>query len=77
MSPLQPIEFKDMAKVIWNVEDYSINISVKIPNETEKIVNFQLSHYKSMEHMENKSRHSNQSFISTGIKTKVMYRLMS
>ena len=38
-------------KVIRNIEDYSINISVKkIPNisiETEKNANFHFSHYKS------------------------------
>ena len=49
--------------------DYSINISVKkspnIPNETEKIVNFLFSHYKSMGTI---SCHSNQSFYPIGIK---------
>ena len=48
-----------------------INISVKknpnIPNETEKIVNFLFSHYKSMGTI---SCHSNQSSYPTGIKNK-------
>ena len=56
-------------KVIRNVEDYSIHISVKkipnIPNETEKIVNFLFSHYKSMGTI---SCHSNQSSYPSGIK---------
>ena len=56
-------------KVIRNVEDYTINISVKknpnIPNETEKIVNFLFSHYKSMGTI---SCHSNQSSYPIGIK---------
>ena len=51
------------------MEDFSINISVKknsnIPNETEKIVNFLFSHYKSMGTI---SCHSNQSSYPTGIK---------
>ena len=60
-------------KDIWNLEDCSINISVKtIPNttiKTENIVNFQFSHYK---YMESISCHSNQSSYPTGIKTKLM-----
>ena len=40
-------------KVVRNMEDYSINISVKkisnIPNDLAEIVNFHFSHYKSME----------------------------
>ena len=55
--------------VIWKVEDYSINISVKkiqnIPNETKIcFVNFHFSHYKSMGPL---SCHSNQSSYPTGI----------
>ena len=59
-------------KVIGNIEDYPINISVKknqnIPNETEKIVNFLFSHYKSMGTI---SCHSNQSSYPTGIKNTI------
>ena len=59
-------------KVIWNIEDYSINISVKknqnIPNETENIVNFLFSHYKSKGTI---SCHSNQSSYPIGIKTQL------
>ena len=51
------------------MEDYSINISVKkksyIPNDLAEIVNFHLSHYKSMGTL---SCHSNQSSFPTGIK---------
>ena len=51
------------------MEDYSINISVKkksnISSETAETVNFQFSHYKSMETI---SCHSNQSSYPTGIK---------
>ena len=40
-------------KVALNIEDYSINISVKkksnIPNDLADIVNFHFSHFKSME----------------------------
>ena len=49
-----------------------MNISVKkiqnIPNETEKIVNFLFSHYKSMGTI---SCHSNQSSYPTGIKNTI------
>ena len=51
------------------MENYSINISVKInsiiPNETVEISNFRFSHYKSMETI---SCHSIQSSYPTGIK---------
>ena len=51
------------------MEDYSINISVKnksnIPTDLAEIVNFHISHYKSMENL---SCHSNQSFSPTEIK---------
>ena len=51
------------------MEDYALNISVKkksnIPNDSAEIVNFQFSHYKSMETI---SCHSNQSSYLTGIK---------
>ena len=60
-------------KVVLNMEDYSINISVKkisnIPNDLAEIVNFHFSHYKSMEPI---SCHSNQSSYPTGIKTQFM-----
>ena len=39
-------------KVVWNMEDYSINISVKknhiSTNDLAEIVNFHFSHYKSI-----------------------------
>ena len=50
------------------MEDYLINISVKktnIPTDLAEIVNFHISHYKSMENL---SCHSNQSFYPTEIK---------
>ena len=51
------------------MEDYSINISVKIflniPNDLAEIVNFHFSHYMSMGTI---SCHSNQSSYPTGIK---------
>ena len=54
------------------MEDYSINISVKknsnIPNDLAEIVNFHLSHYKSMGTI---SCHSNQISYSTGIKNTI------
>ena len=56
-------------KVVRNMEDYSINISVKknsnIPNDLAEIVNFHFSHYKFMELL---SCHSNQSSNLTEIK---------
>ena len=56
-------------KVVCNMEDYSINISVEkksnISSETAETVNFQFSHYKSMGTI---SCHSNQSSYPTGIK---------
>ena len=56
-------------KVVWNMEDYSINISVKknanIPNDLAEIVNFHFSHYKSMGTI---SCHSNHSSYPSGIK---------
>ena len=50
------------------MEDYSINMSVKIsniPNDLAEIVDFHFSHYKSMETLNN---HSNQSLYPTEIK---------
>ena len=50
------------------MEDFSINISVKksnIPNDLAEIVNFHISHNKSMETL---SCHSNQSSYPTKIK---------
>ena len=56
-------------KVVCNMEDSSINISVKkksnISRKTAETVNFQFSHYKSMGTI---SCHSNQSSYPTGIK---------
>ena len=61
-------------KVIGNMEDYSINISVKkksnIPNDLAEIVNFHFSHYKSMETL---SCHSNQSSYPTEIKKNITF----
>ena len=54
-------------KFIRNVEDYSINISVKKSKtlfETENIVNFHFSHYNSKEDISN-CCNSNLSFYST------------
>ena len=56
-------------KVICNMEDYSIDISVKkksnISSETAETVKFQFSHYKSMGNI---SCHSNHSSYQTRIK---------
>ena len=69
MSPCQPIKFSDLDKTRMNMEDYSINISVKknsnIPNDLSEIVNFHFSYYKFMGTI---SCHSNQSSYLTGIK---------
>ena len=70
MSPRQPIKLSYLDKVVCNMEDYSINISVKkktpnISSETAETVNFQFSHFKSMGTL---SCHSNQSSYPTGIK---------
>ena len=59
MSPRQPIKLTYIwTKVVGNMEDYSINISVES-------VNFKFSYYKSMGTI---SCHSNQSSYPTGIK---------
>ena len=70
MSPRQPIKSSDLDKVVCNMEDYSINTSVKkksniSSSETAETVNFQFSHYESMGTI---SCHSNQSSYPTGIK---------
>ena len=55
------------------MEDYSINISVKIsniPNDLAEIVDFHFSHYKSMETL---SYHSNQSLYPTEIKKNITF----
>ena len=59
-------------KVVWNMEDYSKNISVKknIPNDLAKIVNSHFSHYKSMETL---SCHSNQSSYPVEIKKNITF----
>ena len=67
MSPRQPIKLSDLDNVC-NMEDYSINISVKksnISSETTETVNFQFSHYNSIGSL---SCHNNQSSYPTGIK---------
>ena len=55
------------------MEDYSINISVKIlniPNDLAEIVDFLFSHYKSMETL---SYHSNQSLYPTKKKKNITF----
>ena len=68
--PRQPIKFTDFDKSHMKRRGLLNNISVKkkisnISNETEKIVNFLFSHYKSMGTI---SCHSNQSSYPIGIK---------
>ena len=67
MSPHQPIK-AIWTKVVWNMEDYSINISVKknsnTPNDLADIVNF---HFFNLS-METICCHSNQSSYPTRIK---------
>ena len=69
MLPRQPIKLSKSYKSLIKVENYSINISVKIkfyyPYETVEISNIHFSHYKSIETI---SCHSNQSSYLTGIK---------
>ena len=69
MLPRQPIKLRESDKSLITVENYSINISVKIkfyiPYETVEISNFHFYHYKSIETI---SCHSNQSSYPTGIK---------
>ena len=69
MLPPQPIKLRESDKSLITVENYSINISVKIkfyyPLETVEISNFLFSHCKSIETI---SCHSNQSSYPTGIK---------
>ena len=67
MSPRQPIKLSDVDKSRMK-HDRLLNkyfCNQNIPNETEKIVNFLFSHYKSMGTI---SCHSNQSSYPTGIK---------
>ena len=67
--PLNQSNKAILTKVVGNVEDNTINISVKkksnIPNDSAEIVNFLFSHYKPMETI---SCHSNQSSYPTGTK---------
>ena len=66
MLPRQPIKLRESDKSLITVENYSINISVKIKfYETVEISNFLFSHYKSIETI---SCHSNQISYPTGIK---------
>ena len=72
----QPIKLSTLDKSLTNVENYSINISVKksiIPNETAEIANFHFSHYKSMETL---SFHSNASSLTLTIKVKSMQLIL-
>ena len=72
MLPRQPIKLRESDKSLITVENYSINISVKlnsiIPYETVEISNFHFSHYESIETI---SCHSNQSSYPTGIKNTI------
>ena len=65
----QPIEFTDLDKSLMKrrglLNKHFCKKNQNIPNETEKLVNFLFSHYKSMETI---SCHSNQSFYQTGTK---------
>ena len=69
LPPRQPIKFTDLDKSHMKRRRLLNKISVKkiqnIPNETEKIVNFLFSHYKSMGTI---SCHSNQSSYLNGTK---------
>ena len=71
--PQQPIKFTDLDKShmkrrgLLN-KHFSKKKIPNIPNETEKIVNFLFSHYKSMETI---SCHSNQSSYPTRIKNMI------
>ena len=72
MLPRQPIKLRETDKSLITVENYSINISVKInsiiPYETVEISNFLFSHYKSIETI---SCNSNQSSYPTEIKNTI------
>ena len=65
MLPRQPIKLSESYKSLIKVENYSINISVKIKFYETEISNFLFSHYKSIETI---SCHSNQISYPTGIK---------
>ena len=69
MSPGQPIKLSDLDKSGMQhgglLNKHFCKKNLNIPNETEKIVNFLFSHYKSMGTI---SCHSNQSSYPTGIK---------
>ena len=68
--PRQPIKLRESDKSLITVENYSINISVKIKFyyslRDSRNFQFPLSHYKSIETI---SCHSDQSSHPTGIKT--------
>ena len=68
MSPRQPIKSSDLDKNHMKhgrlLNKYLCK-KINIPNDLAEIVNFQFSHYKSMETL---SCHSNQSSYPTGIK---------
>ena len=72
MLPRQPIKLRESDKSLITVENYSINISVKIkfyyPHETVEISYFHFSHYHDYESIETISCHSNQTSYPTGIK---------
>ena len=69
LPPRQPIKFTDLDKSHMKrrglLNKHFGKKNQNIPNETEKIVNFLFSHYKSIETL---SCHSNRSSYPTGIK---------
>ena len=76
--PQQPIKLRESDKSLITVENFSINISVKInsiiPYETVEISNFHFSHYKSIETI---SCHSNQTSHPTEIKNITLVVLLT
>ena len=69
MSPRQPIKSSDLDKSRMKhgrlLNKHFCKINSNFPNDLAEIVNFHISHYKSMETL---SCHSNQSFYPTKIK---------
>ena len=72
----QPIKFTDLDKTCMKhrglLNKHFCKKNPNIPNETERIVNFFFSHYKSMGTI---SCHSNQSSYPIGIKTQLSFPL--
>ena len=69
MSPRQPIKSSDLDKIRMKhgglLNKHFCKKISNIPTDLAEIVNFHISHYKSMENL---SCHSNQSFYPTEIK---------